>query len=391
MKSRIPHVIIKRRALAIALLGVLWAAFSASAQSAGSARKPAIGPGKVIIQTPSGADISGYDVDPNGTEGLVTEGVLLNNGRYDFAVATFDQRTGKIIKVEAEQKNILGDFITLGVFGNSTGLVEYEHVSRLFVNKRIYGVINPLDGNKLTGSWTPPLQADDIIYEVGRALGFPDAAFLYFENNDRDEASLVFSSNVGANTFGPVININDQVFARYNSPVMAYDGGTNQAVVAASPGCPKCGNTVALVDLATGVISEFPGLGLGFVNGIAVDPNTGIACTSTEIDFSVEFYNLATQTGIIVRLPGATNQAQSGLDVEVDPIHKLFLVGQEVSSTAPSGSSIQVFDEQGNFVESLNGFGLPATPVYMALHPSERAGYVYNQVDSRAVVQSFTY
>jgi hypothetical protein len=87
-------------------------------------------------------------------------------------------------------------------------------------------------------------------------------------------------------------------------------------------------------------------------------------------------------------LPGATSQAQSGMAVSVDPIHKLFLVGQEFSSTAPSGSSIQVFDEQGNFVESLNGFSLPASPAYMALSPNQRAGYVYG---SETSLQSFTY
>jgi hypothetical protein len=68
----------------------------------------------------------------------------------------------------------------------------------------------------------------------------------------------------------------------------------------------------------------------------------------------------------------------------------LFLIGQEFSSTAPSGSSIQVFDEQGNFVESLNGFNLPASPAYMALHPSQRAGYVIVTPDL-TTLQSFTY
>ena len=128
----------------------------------------------------------------------------------------------------------------------------------------------------------------------------------------------------------------------------------------------------------------------GFVNGIAVDPNTGTACTATEIDFSVEFYNLATQTGFIVPIPGATNQSQSGQDVQFDPIHKLFLVGQEFSSTAPSGSSIQVFDEQGNFIESINGLSLPASPALIALNPSQRTGYVIVTPELTSL-QSFTY
>jgi hypothetical protein len=52
---------------------------------------------------------------------------------------------------------------------------------------------------------------------------------------------------------------------------------------------------LALVDLTTGNVSEFDGLpgpppfGAGTVNGIAVDSDDGIACTTTELDFRVEF------------------------------------------------------------------------------------------------------
>src|SRR5207244_1328819 len=110
------------------------------------------------------------------------------------------------------------------------------------------------------------------------------------------------------------------------------------------------------VDMTTGTLTKFTGVGLGDVNGLAVDPATGTACTTTEIDFSVEFYNLATQTGFAQPLPGATNQFFSGADVEFDPVNHLFLVAQPNSSTASSGSSIHVYDVSGNLVESINGF-----------------------------------
>jgi hypothetical protein len=88
-------------------------------------------------------------------------------------------------------------------------------------------------------------------------------------------------------------------------------------------------------------------------------------------------------------LQGATNQANSGGAVAVDPIHKLFLIGQEFSSVG-AGSSIQVYDEQGNFIEAVNGLKLPASSAYMALHPSQRAGYVIVTPDLTEL-QSFTY
>lgn len=239
-------------------------------------------------------------------------------------------------------------------------------------------------------SGPPPLKTDDIIESIGVSQGNPNTAVMAFHNSGNDFNSFVFSTNVAANTFGSIFTINDPVFDFNNSPVMAYDSATNQAVLGGSNGCFGCTTEIGLVDLTTGKQTDFEGLGFGFINGIAVDPETGIACTSTEDDFSVEFYDLATQTGTIVVLPGATSQAQSGQDVEFDPIHKLFLVGQEFSSTARSGSSIQVFDEQGNYIESVNGLSLPASPVLIALHPSARAGFVIVTPELTSL-QSFTY
>jgi len=362
--------------------------FATSTATAQSDSPRAIGPGNIVVNTALGGFILGYDIDQTGTEGVLSESFALPDGKQNVAVETFDQKTGKIIKIVSQQSDSRNDFVTLGVSGNSTGLTEFEHVTTLFVDKRLYATMHPLSANKFTGNWTPPLTKSDIIGGVAENQGTLNTAVLAF-NNGGSFSSFVFSSNIASNTFGPLITLTDPVFGFNDSPVMAYDGATNQAILGASNGCPNCSPTIGVVDLATGVQSEFTGLGFGFINGIAVDAGDGIACTTTEIDFSVEFYDLATQTGIIVPIPGATNQAQSGQDVEFDPIHKLFLVGQEFSSTG-SGSSIQVFDEKGNFVESINGLSLPASPVLIALNPSMRAGYVL-VTPALTSLQSFTY
>jgi hypothetical protein len=128
---------------------------------------------------------------------------------------------------------------------------------------------------------------------------------------------------------------------------------------------------------------------------MAVDSADGIACTTTEIDFSIEFYNIATQSGFVVGMPGATNQLYSGADVEFDPVHKLFLVAQPVSSTSFSGSSIHVFDQNGNFIESINGLNFSnasnIVPAHIALKPSNRTGYVDGPAANVSQLQSFTY
>jgi hypothetical protein len=374
------------------LLGLfcLTATVGAMSQTDSGSRQP-IGPGKIVVHTALGGFILGYDIDQTGTEGILSEALTLNDGHANVAVETFDQKTGKLIKILAQQSDSKNDFVTLGIFGNHIALTEFEHVSQLFVDKRIYATSNPISSNKFTRRWTPPFTgADHILSSMSASQGVPNAAVMGFINNGNDFNSYLFSANVGANTFGPVVKVDDPVFASNLSPALAMNNTTNQAVLGGSFGCFGCTTEIGMVDLTTGKLTEFPGLGFGIVNGIAVDSNTGIACTTTEDDFSVEFYDLATQTGKIVVLPGATSQAQSGQAVAIDPIHKLFLVGQEFSSTAPTGSSIQIFDEHGNFVESLNGFDLPASPAYMALHPSKRAGYVIVTPDL-TTLQSFTY
>jgi hypothetical protein len=362
-----------------------------------------VGPGKTIVHSKFGGQIFGFDIDQNGTEGVLSEALLLQSGNVEASIETFDQATGKILKVVKKTED-LDDFLSLGVVGTSVGLVEQEVVKTIYVSNRIYDVLNPLDSNKATGKWTPTLTKNDIILSVSRNQYPPNQgatnAVMAFENGGNFN-TFVFGTNVAANTSQPFITLTNSIFDYGDSPVMAYDSVTNQAVVAASTGAvggpPP---VIALANLSTGKVIEFDGLPgappyrAGFVNGIAVDSADGIAVTTTELDFSVEFYDLAKQTGFAVTLPGATSQLQSGSDVEFDAVHKLFFVAQSVSSTG-SGSSIQVYDTRGNLVESLNGFSFSNTfnvvSTHIALNPSNRSGYVDGPDSGVTEIQSFTY
>ncbi len=131
------------------------------------------------------------------------------------------------------------------------------------------------------------------------------------------------------------------------------------------------------------------------MNGIAVDSADNIACTTTEDDASVEFYDLNTQTGFTVVLPNSGEQQFfSGADVEFDAIHKLFLVAQPNSSSS-TGSSIYVYDTSGNLQETLNGFSFSnafnVVPAHIALKPGNRTGFVDGPSASVAEIQSFKY
>jgi hypothetical protein len=274
------------------------------------------------------------------------------------------------------------------VVGDGVGLALYQKQMRNGLFRNSYKTLNPLRKNKLDGKWTPPLRNNEEIARFSEDQGQTTTAVMTFDNGGDDETNI-FATDVAANTFGSEVTLSDPIFDFNDVPVMAFDSATDVAVVAASNGCRSCGTELALAELGKGTTTEFAGLGLGLVNGIAVDSPDGIACTTTEIDVGVEFYDLATQTGFEVQMPNATSQEQAGADVEYDAVNKLFLVGQPVSSTG-SGSSIQVFDTSGNLVESINGLSLPASPALIALNPHTRTGFVW-QSPAGTALQSFSY
>ena len=396
--------ILPRRLRSVLTPAVLLCAFCfveliPSASHAGESNR-VVGPGGVIVHSQFGGQIFGFDIDPNGNEGILSESLGLPDGNYLAAVETFDQTTGEIIQVISMTKS-QSDFVTLGVF-NSVGLIENEIVLGFLNVVRKFRTIHPLDANQFTSSWTPPIDQRHIVSKVSGGLAMVSGvrrasnSAVYVMDNSGSFTPLVFTTNVGSNTFGPVIGITDEHFVSGSDPGFAYDGQTNQAVLGHSfLGNPFVPGFIATVDLTTGAFSRFRGVGIGDVNGLAVDPSTGTACTTTEIDFSVQFYDLATQTGFSQPLPGAVNQFYSGADVEFDPVNKLFLVAQEHSSTAQSGSSIHVYDVKGNLVESLNGFNFSNAGnvifAHIALNPSRRSGFVDGPDPGVTEIQSFTY
>ena len=92
--------------------------------------------GDVIVHGKLGGLIFGFEVDPDGTEGLLCEAVSHPDGTLSARVETFSQSTGRIIRVLAGSES-QDDFIGLGVAG-SVGLIEHEKVRGLFNIKRTF-------------------------------------------------------------------------------------------------------------------------------------------------------------------------------------------------------------------------------------------------------------
>ena len=352
------------------------------------------GAGDVIVHGQSNGLIFGFEIDPFGTEGLLCEAVPNPDGTVSAAIETFDQTTGEIIRV-LKSSHTQDDFVALGVAG-SVGLIEREHVQGFNV-RRSFEVISPLSGNKLTGAWTPPLDQQHIVNQVKAALDGSANAAIYALSVDLNANPLVFRSDLEANTFGPVIEITDPDFISEAPTVIAFDARRNRVFLGHDkPSAFILPPMIAFVDLETGEFHKRRGLGLGVINGIAIDSEDGILCTDTSFDSAVQFYNLNELTQISVFLPGANQQTSvaSGGDIEFDSINKLFLVAQEFSGTAETGSSIQVYDLAGNLVESIDGLnfqgGFDVFPVHITLNPRQRIGFV-NGPDLTTAIQSFSY
>jgi hypothetical protein len=240
---------------------------------------PPKGPGKITVAPKFGGQIAGYDIDQNGTEGLLSEQKTLSNGNILSAVETFDQKTGKIVKVIRKGVTQFDDDIVIGIVGTSTGIVLHEHATNQGV-VRTYHLISPLDANKYTGTWKPPhFDNKDIVFGVSHDQGAVNAAFLTLHDIYPGTTNFAFKEDMQNNTFGKEITLTAAGFTPFSFPAFAFDAQTNTGVLADSTGCNYCTPDIGLVNLNSGKFSEFQGLGKG-LQGLAVDSDDGIACTT---------------------------------------------------------------------------------------------------------------
>jgi hypothetical protein len=376
-------ILLRKIAMAAVLFSCAAIAAPATAQELSS---PPVGQG-FAVQDFYGGQIFGYDIDHFGTEGMLSEAFELPNGDLRIATETFDQTTGRLIALVEQKSNTQDNFITLGVVGTHIGLREIEHVQGLYVTSRTFNTINPLNSNHMGGVWLLPINNNtQFLDDVEGAQGNANVAVMVESKTCCGRS--VLGSNVGANRFGPIIPLQDPLFTGGVPPLLAYDSATNQAVLAQAQGAPYSTPKIGLVDLTTRNVTEFTGLGDGFVNGLAVDSSTGIACTTTETDNAAEFYNLATHQGFEILLP-IIGRYSAGL-VSVDPVNHLFLITHPVPL---STGQIHVYDESGNLIESLTNFVMGPAGARIALNPATRTGFIQSagRNNNYSGLQSFTY
>jgi hypothetical protein len=348
-----------------------------------------VGLGKTLT-TKNGGQIFGFDIDRNGNDGVLA---TAQN------VETFDQDSGLIKKVIPSKTPAGTSYGVDGIFAGDVGLVTRYVVPKggIFA-KRYYNVMNPVAGGKFNGKWTPPIADVDVQQGAGDQTSSTSVLFaIELQNQDKPD---LFVSNIAANTFGKVIHLDPNEFGLGDGPQLARYPTAGEAVMALSPDGGRVGGQPpvnVLVNIKSGKQTQFSGYNngpfhAGYVNGLAVDPNTGIAATTTELNAQVEFYDLNKQTGIAaVQLPctGNASQGASGSGIAVDPINKLFLVTEQVYCSGSQGSAIVVYDESGNQVETIAGFKFSIGEPAPVLNPSKRMGWTFGPSFSQ--LQQFFY
>src|SRR5437868_4495881 len=375
--------------IAATLAGGLW--FSeALAAKAHPDRK--VGLGRVLT-TKDGGQIFGFDINQNGDDGILATA---------SSVEVFDQDQGKIKKSLGHFVNADSDYVAYGIAAGDVALIAHEVVpdGQLYP-KRHYMVLNPVSGEKFNGTWTPP-KNQIILEQMAEEQSAPFSNLFALSKLNQQEQPLILVSDIAANTFTKIIHLDPGLFGPADGAVLGQYTAGNQAVFALSPDGGAVGGIApinVMFDLSTGEMTQMQGYNngpfhAGYVNGMAVDPNTGIAATTTELNAEVEFYDLNDRSRITaVQLPGTgpADQSCSGANIAVDPVHKLFLVTEYLYCEGGQGSAIIVYNERGEFIETIPGFKFAIGEPAPVINRSKRMRWTFGGPNGFSQLLQFCY
>ncbi len=371
------------------LAGGLWLS-DALAAKAHPDRKVGLGR---LLTSKAHSQIFGFDINQNGDDGILATG---------SSVEIFDQDQGKIKKSLGHFVNSDSDYVAYGIAAGDVALIVHEVVpdGELYP-KRHYMVLNPVSGKKFNGTWTPP-KNQMILQQMAEEQSAPFSTLFALTSLKQQEEPILLVSNIASNTFSKIIHLDPDLFGPANGAILGQYTAANQAVFALSPDGGAVGGVApinVMFDLSTGEMTEMQGYNngpfhAGSVNGMAVDPNTGIAATTTELNAQVEFYDLNDRSRITaVQLPGTgpADQSCSGSAIAVDPVHKLFLVTEYLYCEGGQGSAIVVYNERGNFIETIPGFKFAIGEPAPVINPSKRMGWTFGGPNGFSQLQQFFY
>jgi hypothetical protein len=305
---------------------------------------------------------SGFGINAAGTDGFLTSNQINAAGKTQSSVETFSQSTQQVTGTVAAATNA-DQYTTLGsgdsgVFAADTGLYADSTTT-----STAYDLLHPVGSGTAAGQWTPPaalLPLPNSGFQAAVNQATTSEAMLSFQFGQNGQPQ-VFTTNVGANTFGPAYSIASTVQA-FGLPFFtgtAQDTTTGTAVVAAADLANlNAGPTLVTVNLANGTVGTIPGVGNFYSSGVAVDPGTGTAA-GPEIG-GIGLYNLGGGSGTFVTPGGSVYQHPAD-----DPGAQGYTV-EEVSPPRSSGlgttldnnaiSAELVINSQGQVVRRIERF-----------------------------------
>ena len=368
---------------------------------------PGLGP---VVQDALGGTIFGWDINQNGSDGLLSETVFENRPPYFLnAIETFDEPSAKIVKVVRTTRTEGNGPLPFvyAIAGNDVGIIDDQYYfvkNSQIVRDDKFLEMSPVSGNKITGSSKPPHNLGMVPSFMTNNEASSSQSLMEFGSGSQGAPiARMFVYDVARDVWGSPFNWPPNNVAISGLPngyllYAAEDTKDNVAVVSFQtyPYLQQDPGWFDEFDAKTGVLLRlFHGLGAGFSNGMAIDSTTGILC-STAQDMSVGFYNVSTGKGFIVQIPvyHGGGPLTNGAAVAVDQVNHLFLVAQLNSTFDPNGgSTVIVYDEQGNLIEAINGFNFlnrfSPVVVHIAVNGTTREGFV--PAPNGGELQSFTY
>lgn len=347
-----------------------------------------------VLAADGGFANNGFGIDPHSRHAFLTSGQQLASGAITTSLETFDQSTNAIVKTVGSRNDALYFTTGWGVWGGGVGLSGLFDLNTFATTYNLLNVANGTVG----AAWTPP-SPDTLQLGEGAANATDDqAVFLAFDftASGNSTAWRLLTSDIAANTFGPLIDLTPAV-ASMGFPV--FDGigqntATHQASTPAIDFNNFCGPpTIVTADLRTGALSSFSGVTSGFPYGMAVDSTTNRAVVPTICDGLAGIYDLGSKTGIAVQPHGSTN-----LYPAIDETRGWIVMDQVVPAdfglNNNAMSSAVVMDEQGNVLANIEQFFLFDTFLTIGannlqLNPATRSAYTLGPGQQQLVPFSY--
>lgn len=325
----------------------------------------------------TGVGAGGFGINGHGTDGFITSNRQEASGEIMSSLEAFDQTTNAITATIVTKTGEQLFAAPFGIYGNDIGLFGIGRSTS-------FAALNTVSNGNIS-RWTPPLtRITNSAANEDNGIGFFIALkpSFFIGNTYR-----VFTSDIANNTFGPLIDVTNALHAFLPEYMgIAEDtstntgwlvGGSNFLITCAPP-------TIVAVDLDSGDVSSFAGVGGGNGQAVAIDSVTGKAAVPTDCGNIVGIYDVSSRTATAsLKLPG-DGFLNSGTYTVADPLHHLFLMAQpvppDVDVNNNSLSSIYVLDEQGNILTQYRRFSMfnlffSFQANSLQINPSTRTGY----------------